>query len=555
MSVPARASSRPLASGSVVAGRFQVQAHFAAEGGTDVYQAIDATTGAPVTLRLITPTTSARAILEGDLAKAAQVEHKNLATLIAHGRDGELVFVASEALEGHTLRQLIDARRGEGQPVGATHALTLLGHVAQALEAAHKVLPHGGVNPDVVWITKQGRVKVADLGLVRALPALARRGGPSDFAYVAPEVARGGALTAVADVYSLGAVLYELLTGRPPDATAQRPSQVAPGVSPALDAVVAKAVAPQPQARFQTPSELIGALNAAATAGPIPGSPATRAAAGKTFNPADAARLTEDHERWLVQKEGLDYGPYSQSHLMAQIERGIFGGDHLIVDIDSGARVKLKDHPQLGDFVRHAHRKLESVRRAQAEQVQEKVEKKKSRATVLIVGAVVAALGAGMFIYLTNRKAAKQVELATRESDAEVDAFIKQFKLDAPNKRRATARRGGGGSDEFSSATNLGDVSGSGGDNILSDRVIQSTMMGNYRKLVPCIMSARRSDPRLTDVEIEFVVRGSGKVTAVRVNGQQRGDLPACVLAKMQTFGFPSYDGNKTVASWSMSMR
>ena len=85
--------------------------------------------------------------------------------------------------------------------------------------------------------------------------------------------------------------------------------------------------------------------------------------------------------------------------------------------------------------------------------------------------------------------------------------------------------------------------------------MIQQVMMGNYRKLIPCVMQERHRNPGLTDIDVEFVVLGSGKVSAVRVNGQRNGTFPACVLGRMQGFGFPSYNGKKTIASWSLSMR
>jgi hypothetical protein len=79
--------------------------------------------------------------------------------------------------------------------------------------------------------------------------------------------------------------------------------------------------------------------------------------------------------------------------------------------------------------------------------------------------------------------------------------------------------------------------------------------MGNYRKLIPCIMQERHRNSALNDIDVEFVVLGSGKVSAVRVNGQRSGPFPGCVLDRMQSFGFPSFNGKKTVASWSLSMR
>jgi hypothetical protein len=80
-------------------------------------------------------------------------------------------------------------------------------------------------------------------------------------------------------------------------------------------------------------------------------------------------------------------------------------------------------------------------------------------------------------------------------------------------------------------------------------------MMANYRKLIPCIMQERHRNPGLSDIDLEFVIVGSGKVSAVKANGQINGPFPACVLGRMQGFGFPSFNGKKTVASWALSLK
>jgi hypothetical protein len=567
MSAPARAgtggSSNPLPVGTVVAGRFRVQGFLRSEGGTDVYQAIDSQGGGAVLLRLLSEAPTARAVLEADLAKAARLDHKNLTHLAAVGDYAGMLFLAAEVEDGHTLRELIEAQRAQGKTIGLSYARTLLGHVANGLDgASHAAMAHGALNPACIWITRAGRVKVSDLGLARGLPALARRGGPPgapEGLYVAPEVTRGASATTTSDVYSLGAILYELITGLPPAAPVRPPSELVADLPPALDAVIAKALSVQTHGRFTTPADLIAALGTAAgdsSATIATASP--KIALGRSFDVAQAAGMADSDERWLIQKDRLDYGPFSLAQLMAQIERGAFGADHLIVDIDSGERQKVKEHPQLGTFALAAERRLEVVRRARAEEVHVTVERKKSRATLLIVGAAVLAVGIGLTVYLTQRHAALDDELASRIGEGDVDAFLKNVKLNfAPQKKAVSVRRGGGGGkgDDFNSVTTLGDVTQSGGDDVLSDARVQQVMMGNYRKLIPCIMQERHRNSALNDIDVEFVVLGSGKVSAVRVNGQRSGSFPGCVLDRMQSFGFPSFNGKKTVASWSLSMR
>ncbi len=357
-----------IAAGVLVGGRFQVQRFVAEECGSETYQAQDSEGGASVSLRVFSAKGMPRTVAETDLGKAAGIPHKNLATLVAWGIEGDRVYVASEATDGATLRQLIDARRGGGGVIGLTHAHILLGHVVNALDTVHSSLVHGGINPAAIKVTSAGRVKLTDLGLSRALPALTRRGGPdsnSQGAYLAPEVAAGEELSPAADVYSLAAILYELLTGHAPASPLWPPSQVNSAIPHAVDAVVARGMAPLPETRFSRPQELWQALGAVlANMAEVVERPVLasglllRVWPWKSFSVADAVRLTEEYERWLVQKDKLDYGPFSLAQVMAQMEKGIFTGDDIIVDVDSGDRQKIREHPQLVEFTRATERRL-----------------------------------------------------------------------------------------------------------------------------------------------------------------------------------------------------
>jgi serine/threonine protein kinase len=557
-----------IAAGTLVGGRFQIQRFLGEECGSDVYQAQDSESGASVSLRVFGAKGVARNVAESDLAQAVRVPHKNLATLVAWGFEGDRVYVASETMDGATLRQIFDARRNEGNVIGLNHAHVLLGHVANALDSAHSTLIHGGVNPAAIRVTGGGRVKLTDLGLSRALPALARRGGPdsnSHSAYLAPEMSAGEEPSPAADVYSLAAILYEMLTGHAPASPLWPPSQVNSAVPPAVDAVVARGMAPLPETRFSRPRELLDALGAvvASMAGTAPAAAAppkapARLTMGKSFSVADAVRLTEEYERWLIQKDKLDFGPFSLAQVMAQMDKGIFNGDDIIVDVDSGDRQKIREHPQLVEFTRLNERRLEVQRRAQAERAHEHVERKKGRWTLLIIGTAVVALAGGLAWFIHKRVAAKDDVLASRVSEADVDAFLKDVKISFPEHKRGVHRGGPGAgpggvagrAEDFNNNMELGDVSQGGGDAILDEGTIDRVMHANYRRLVPCIMG--RGVP---SIEVDFVVQPTGRVKAVRVNGQGKGPLPMCILNQMQSFGFPAYKGKSTIASWSMSIR
>ncbi len=553
----------PLPLGTVVGGRFQIKAFTLAEAGTELYQAVDIRDNNPASLRLFPCPASVRPVLESDLALAATIAHKNLVALLAWGYDSDRVYVASEPLEGATFRQIINARKEQNQVVGLSHGHVLLGHAANGLEAAYGQLCHGGVHPSDIRLSDSGRIKVANLGLTRALPMLAKDHARADGVspYLAPEVAAGAAPSPAADVFSLTAILYELVTGHTPGSPPWPASQVNGELPKGFDRIIDRGLAALPETRFARPSQLVAEIGAllAASAAPKqdPIATAPRLALGKSFSVSDAVRISEEYERWLIQKDSLDYGPFSLAQVMAQMEKGIFGADDFIVDADSGDRQKIKDHPQLAEFARIMERKLEAQRRSRAEQAHEHVERRKIRWTLLIIGAAILAVGGALAFYVMNRKAAEVDVLASRVSEADVDNFLKSVKIEFAQPKRAGAggrRSSGGGvagrSEDFANNMDLGDVSKDGGDAILDEAIIDKVMRANYRRLVPCVMQGG-----VRAIEVDFVVSPSGAVQGVQVNGQRKGGLPGCILKQMQSFGFPSYKGKKTIASWSMSLR
>ncbi len=571
--------------GTVVGGRFRLEAPIAQDAVSQTYRATDANRRGPAAVRIIPMRAlgAAAAQLVTDIENASALVHKNLIEVLTAGREADYLFIATELLDGQTLREFIDSKKADGRNISFKGACNLITHVANGLERAAGFMPHGGLNPASIWVNKAGRVKVADLGLARTVPALARRGAPDgapDHLYVAPEVLAGAPPTSASDVYSMAMLLYEVLTGSLPTNPFVPASQAVPEVPPVVDAILGKAFAGPPEHRFATPMELRDALaaalagstpnldgapaqaqSAAAQAVQPPEAPAARATLSRSFNVAEAAGavIDESQERWLIQKDRLDFGPFSLTQIRAQIGRGEILGEHLIVDTDTGERQKVKEFPLLREFTRTSERHREQNRRAAADQKHEKTEKRKSVFTFFFALIFLGIAVGGVLFYVITRKDVDDTKIASRTDDADIDAFLKDVKLSF--QKATVAKRGSGGGhhasgadSEFNNDSNFGDASkyASAGDETLDDGTIEETMMHHYRGLVPCLMAERKHNPGLSEMSLEFVVRGTGKVSAVKVNGQ-KGAFASCVLGRMPTF--PKFNGSKTIASWSMSMR
>ena len=334
--------------GTTIGARFRIDGPLFQDAVSQTYRATDLGQGIAAAVRVLpSRVLGAHAQeLEADVEKASAIVHKNLVDVLMVGREADFYFIATELLDGQTLREFIDGKRGEGRGVSFRGACNLLTHITNGLEKAATFMPHGGLNPANVWVNKAGRVKVADLGLARTLPLLARRGAPQgapDTIYVAPELLAGAPPSATADVYSLGVILYEVLTGRPPSAPLRPASELATDAPPGVDELILRATQRVPTARFASPAELRHALvslsapagaGAASAGGLRTATPVVSTAAaapqagadgrltlGQSFKVAEAAGGAADdtQERWLIQKDKLDFGPFS----LAQILRAV----------------------------------------------------------------------------------------------------------------------------------------------------------------------------------------------------------------------------------------
>ncbi|MFI7399874.1 Stk1 family PASTA domain-containing Ser/Thr kinase [Streptomyces sp. NPDC049541] len=254
--------------GQVLDGRYRVDARIAVGGMATVYRALDTRLDRVLALKVMHPTLAAdgtfvdRFIREAK--SVARLAHPNVVQVFDQGTDGSYVYLAMEYVAGCTLRDVL-RERGALQPRAA---LDILEPVLAALGAAHRAgFVHRDMKPENVLIGDDGRVKVADFGLVRSVDTVTNTTGTvlGTVSYLAPEQIEHGTADPRVDVYACGVVLYEMLTGDRPhggDSPATvlykhlhedvpPPSAAVPGLPYRLDELVASATARTPGLRPQ----------------------------------------------------------------------------------------------------------------------------------------------------------------------------------------------------------------------------------------------------------------------------------------------------------------
>ena len=236
--------------------RYQVEARIGEGGMAEVFRGFDPVLSRTVAIKVLLPQfardTSFVHRFRREAQAAARLNQPNIVGVYDTGADDGTQYIVMEFIEGRTLAEFLSGGR-RPTPVQAAE---IAQKICAAIAAAHaQGVIHRDIKPGNVMVTRDGTVKVMDFGIARMLgPETAPQTSAvlGTASYLSPEQAQGGPVDARTDIYSLGAVLYELLTGRPPftgdssvavaykqvNETPAVPSSLSPAVPPAMDAVV-----------------------------------------------------------------------------------------------------------------------------------------------------------------------------------------------------------------------------------------------------------------------------------------------------------------------------
>ena len=267
-----------LQAGTVLAGRYEIKEQIGAGGMGAVYRAYDKNRDEDIAIKvLLTSLTSHERARERFLDEArlsTKLSHPNIVNVYDVQQDGDTYFITMELLEGQDLRQVMENRKLARQPFSIEEVQDIIGHIATALDYAHKQTVHRDIKPENIWLTEDDEVKLMDFGIARLMSTSQRTqtGAAMGTAYyMAPEQLKGSKnIDGRADQYALAVMAYELLTGEVPAGAMIPINELRKDVPKGLSEVITQALSPKPELRFDSAGEFVEGLKNSSKGNKLP---------------------------------------------------------------------------------------------------------------------------------------------------------------------------------------------------------------------------------------------------------------------------------------------
>lgn len=600
-----------LKTGESLGGRFVVEQYLGSSGGGVSYLCHDKETQEKVVVKVLDmpyPGDEEFQRLRREVGVASSIDQRNLTSAVGMGKSRKnQIFVAMEYVEGATLSRLIASRREEGRTLSLRDAFTALAHVCNALEAVHeRNTCHGVLTPYNIYVNHSGVVKVGNLAIGRLVSTYLHQNGEGPFVdsiYVAPEVAENPKrLSPAADLYSLGMIAAEILSlmGLPGNRK-QAHDLAVDAVSkypPALFSLVSNCLSRDPGQRptsvasfredFEEVARDAGAqLTGAPPAGALPIEPAVEEEEGaEEFDLFDLGEIKGPEEagedRYLVQKSGLDYGPFTEEQILEQLYADEINEHSPVLDRITQERMPLQEFECFREaaleYIPVREERLRREAEARAELTRKAKKGGVAGLVVLIIGGIATLIGMAIFWHyqpdpmplpVSEAFAAMTYEFAPPPTEFQAVALDQSLLESIFNpaagqeevaRQAARARRtrpaasGGaaapsGSGEEEVAVVDMGAAGGS--THHLTPQEINQVIMSDLPAIRECVMREVNNDRSFRGVEVQFFIRPSGTTGGVTLKETRYLDRPVgqCLVDRFRALRFPEHGaiGNRGV--------
>lgn len=254
----------PFSIGDVVNNRYQIKELIGRGGMGVVYKVYDTLLNEDIALKVLLPSLmrskDALDRFQNEAKISLKLSHANIVRVRDLGATTDVKFITMELLDGINLREWMIMKKNRNEEIEIGEAIKLIKQVCDALNYAHKFTVHRDIKPENIMVLKNLKIKITDFGIARLLT-------PVKFAstvmtagtayYMAPEQNLASAMIdARADIFSVGVIFYELLTGRIPIGRFKLPSKIRADLTEKTDAIITKALEPEPNDRYKTIYEM-----------------------------------------------------------------------------------------------------------------------------------------------------------------------------------------------------------------------------------------------------------------------------------------------------------